>query len=266
MTRKKRNTSMQPHAAVATLEDSHWSHWRARQRALETLGKLEPTTLALYADAVVARLEDGFWNVQYWALKTLRMLEPATLAQYADAVVPRLEDFEWRVRKMALETLAKLEPTTLAQHAEAVVAKLEDSEWDVREVALETLAKLEPATLTQYAGVVLARLEDRCGRVRRVAYHALEMLPRYVRYATRGVDCNDLQSRSRALNHGQVEELRSRLLGRIKWYRCRIRLRVRSLSLYWYALPYRPSGPGHARDVEAWNHISTVRTDVHTAE
>ena len=116
-----------------------------------------------------------------------------------------------------------------------------------------TLAKLEPATLVQYAGVVVARLEDPSGQARAMACHTLEMLPRYVRYAIRGVDCNDLQSR--ALNHGQVEELRSSLLGRIAWYRCRIRLRVRSLSLYWYALPYRPSGPGHARDVEAWNHM-----------
>ena len=120
-------------------------------------------------------------------------------------------------------------------------------------MALETLAKLEPATLVQYAGVVVARLEDQDGQVRRMAYHTLEMLPRYVRYATRGVDFNDLQSR--ALNHGEVEELRSQLLGRIAWYRCRIRLRVRRISLYWYALPYRPSGPGHARDIEAWNHM-----------
>ena len=76
------------------------------------------------------------------------------------------------------------------------------------------------------------------------------MFPRYVRDATRFRELL-----YRALTYGQADELRSRLLGRVAWYRCRIRLRVRSLSLYWYALTYSPSGPGHARDVEAWNHM-----------
>ena len=49
--------------------------------------------------------------------------------------------------------------------------------------------------------------------------------------------------------------IRGRLLGRIAWYRCRLRLRVRRIALYWYALPYRPSGPGHARDMEAWGRM-----------
>ena len=97
-------------------------------------------------------------------------------------------------------------------------------------------------------------IRDSSWRVRRAAWNTLTMLPRYVRYAIRGVDCNELLSRE--LDHGEVEELRSRLLGRVAWYRCRIRLRVRSLSLYWYALPYRPSGPGHARDVEAWGQMN----------
>ena len=123
----------------------------------------------------------------------------------------------------------------------------------MREAALETLGKLEPAALAKHADAVLARLEDYSWRVRRAAWNTLTMLPRYVRYAIRGVDCNELLSRE--LDHGEVEELRSRLLGRVSWYRCRIRLRVRSLLLYWYALPYSPSGPGHARDVEAWNHM-----------
>ena len=208
---------------------------------------------SMQPDAVVARLDDSDSHVRRVAWETLAKLEPATLAQHAEAVVARLQDSVLDVRYWALTALAKLEPATLAQYAEAVVTRLEDSVWDVSEAALKTLGKLDPATLVQYAGVVVARLEDPSRQVRRVAYHTLEMLPRYVRYAIRGVDCKELQSR--ALNHGQVEELRSRLLGRIEWYRCRIRLRVRSLSLYWYALPYHPSGPGHARDVEAWNHM-----------
>ena len=37
-------------------------------------------------------------------------------------------------------------------------------------------------------------------------------------------------------------------------------MRVERLALYWYALPYRPNGPGHARDVEAWDRM-TVNQD-----
>ena len=53
--------------------------------------------------------------------------------------------------------------------------------------------------------------------------------------------------------------VRRRLLGRLAWYRCRLRLRVQRLALYWYALQYRPNGPGHARDVEAWDLMSGNR-------
>ena len=190
------------------------------------------------------------------ALETLAKLEPARLAQYAFAVVRRLEvedSDSWSVPISALETLGKLEPATLAQHADAIVARLEDSHSDVRKAALETLAQLKATTLAQHAGAAVARLGDPSRQVRATACHTLEMLPRYVRYATRGVDRKQLLSR--ALNHCEVEELRSQLLGRVAWYRCRIRLRARSLSLYWYALPYRPSDPGHARDLQAWNHM-----------
>ena len=50
--------------------------------------------------------------------------------------------------------------------------------------------------------------------------------------------------------------IRSRLRGRLGWYRYRLRMRVRRLALYWYALPYRPGGPGHARDVDAWRQLT----------
>ena len=200
-----------------------------------------------------SQLEDSYWFVRMRALRTLGKLDPATLAQHAGAVVARLEDSHCLVRVRALGTLGTLEPMTLAQHADAVVARLEDFHWLVRQAALETLAELEPMTLSQHAGVVVSRLEDQTGPVRAMACKALEILPRYVRYVTRGVDCNELLSR--ALDHGAYEHLRSQLLGRVAWYRCRIRLRARSLSLYWYALPYRPSDPGHARDLQAWNHM-----------
>ena len=212
--------------------------------ALETLGKLEPATLAQHADAVVYRLNDRAWYVRLGALQTLGKLEPATLAQHADAVLARLENYDYRVRKGALQTLGKLEPATLAQHADAVLARLEDEpepHAQVRKEALMTLAKLEPAKLAQYANAVLAMLEDVDHDVREEAMRTLRALPRFV---TRPGDFFDTRS------------LRSRLLGRLGWYRCRLPLRVQRVALYWYALPYRPSGPGHARVVEAWGRIA----------
>ena len=79
-----------------------------------------------------SQLEDSNRNVRNAALETLAKLEPSRLAQYAGAVVARLEDSHWSVRKLALETLGKLEPATLAQYAGAVVARLEDSHWERR--------------------------------------------------------------------------------------------------------------------------------------
>ena len=114
---------------------------------------------------------------------------------------------------------------------------------DVRLRALQTLFKLEPAMLAQHADAdaVLARLEDWDDDVREEAMRTLRALPRFF---TRPGDFFDTRS------------LRSRLLGRLGWYRCRLPLRVQRVAWYWYALPYRPSGPGHARDVEAWDRMT----------
>ena len=108
---------------------------------------------------------------------------------------------------------------------------------------MDTLGKLEPAKLAEHAGAVVARLEDSDERVRARALDLLRGLPRYV--SEHHVDIFDSRP------------VRSRLLGRLGWYRYRLRMRVRRLALYWYALPYRPSGPGHARDVEAWEQMNT---------
>ena len=163
------------------------------------------------------------------------------------ALVARLEDedSEWQERVHALKRLGMLEPATLAQFAVAVVARLEDTHWEVRKAALHTLGKLEPATLAQYANAVLNLLEDTRQleidgtriTMSALATRTLRGLPRFL---THGVDF-------------EAPNLRLRLLGRLGWHKCRLILRVRSHTLYWYALPYRPSGPGHARDVEAWN-------------
>ena len=106
-----------------------------------------------------------------------------------------------------------------------------------------TLGKLEPAKLAEHANAVVAKLEDSNENVREEALDLLRGLPRYI--SEHRVDIFDSRP------------VRSRLLSRLGWYRCRLRLRVQRLALYWYALPYRPSGPGHARDVEAWEQMNT---------
>ena len=201
-------------------------------------------------DFLLEELEDSDELVRRMALQTLGRLEPARLAQYANAVVARLEDSKLSVRGAALETLGALEPGTFAQHAHAVVAMLDEPFLCVRYKAVQTLGKLEAATLAQYANAVLNLLENPHlvrvdgtlttnvpTTVSAQAERTLLGLPRFV---THGVDFF-------------APDLRSRLLGRVGWYKCRLILRVKSHTLYWYALPYRPSGPGHARDVEAWN-------------
>ena len=212
---------------------------------MQALGQLDPTLLAQHAPAVAARLEDSDEAVQAQALQTLLALEPATFMLHACDVFPRLEGYaEWEVRCAALEKLGMLEPATIAQHAGPDVARLQDNAGLVRRAALHTLDKLQPATLVRHADAVVAVLEDPVRHVRQAAFDTLSALPCYV---TRGIDLTS-------------KALRSRLLGRAAWYRCRLRLRCwRGLALYWYALPYRPSGPGHARDVEAWNLMSGNR-------
>ena len=218
---------------------------------MEALRTLDPATIAQHAGAVVARLEDPDENFRLRALDTLSKLDLLPLAQHVDAVVRRLEDTDQLVRVQAVRLLGTLEPATLAQHADALVRRLEDTDGDVRRVALYTMEKLDPATITPHASAVIAMFEDSDLDVRMTAFDTLRALPHFI---TRYI----LPERVRwntSLFHGKCGLLRARLLGRLGWYRCRLRLRVRRLALYWYALPYRPNGPGHARDVEAWDRM-----------
>ena len=188
----------------------------------------------------------------------LGKLELAALTQRAHKVVAMLEDSNESVRHAALHTIDRFEPKVLAQHVDAVVAQLEVTNREVRGTALKMLRKLAPAALAPHANAVLATLGDTAvvttlpntsvndfyvrtaNTVRAFAMRTLRYLPKFV---THNVDF-------------EAANLRSRLLGRLSWYKCRLRLRVRSHALYWYALPYRPSGPGHARDVEAWDRMN----------
>ena len=257
---------------IARLESSYS---QSRKVALLVLGQLEPATLAQHADAVAARLEDSCLSVRRLALETLGKLEPETLqklepemiAQHADALVERLQDSdsESKERETALTMLGTLDPATLAQHADAVAARLEDSDIDmdilVRRAALKTLAKLEPATLAQHAGAVIARLEDFSVLVQCSAWDALRKLPHDIIFRKLphdiiwGIDFDSYKP----LNPRAFSYWLSKFSGRLRWYRFRIRWRVYRLVLYWYALPYRPSGPGHARDVAAWDRMNETR-------
>ena len=237
-----RKATLQRLGTVAGLERSNW--W-VRMVALMTLGQLEPAALARYSHVVTTFLRDPVRGVRIQGLKTLATLEPGALAQHAHAVVALLDDSSVYVRLRALQTLARVEQATLAQDAHTVVAMLDAPFEYERLAAVQTLGKLEPATLAQYANAVLDLLEEteqlevgeNLTTISVMAARTLRGLPRFV---THDVDFH-------------APDLRSRLLGRLGWYKCRLIMRVRSHVIYWYALPYRPSGPGHARDVGAWN-------------
>ena len=90
---------------------------------------------------------------------------------------------------------------------------------------------------------MFTRFEDDNGYVRCVAWSTLGALPRSV-FDPFLFD-----------PHDDDNCMRAEMMGRVGWYRLRLRLRLKCLLLYWYALPYRPSGAGHARDVEAWERM-----------
>jgi len=235
-------------AVAAMLEDEDRGHvWSA---ALETLARLEPAVLAQYADAVAAKLEEHeAFEVWSAALVTLARLEPPALAQYADAVVAKLEQMDYEVPHEvgmeALLTLQQLEPADLAPYASTVAYFLDHFGRAFCLQALWTLEKLEPATLAQHANAVIEQLEFAVP-VHTMAMYTLRGLPRFILT----VSILDLRP------------MRSRLLGRLAWYKFRLHLRAKHIALYWYALPYRPSGPGHARDVEAWGQLVENRDEL----
>ena len=108
---------------------------------------------------------------------------------------------------------------------------------------MKALGKLDPVRFAQYADFVIAKLKDRARHMRKAAKNTLRSaLPQAV---TRGVN----------LDSGVTGRLQLR--ARLRWYRHGLRLRQRGIGLYWYALPYRPGGAGHARDVEAWEQMNT---------
>ena len=259
-----RGSAQRIDALVRDLGDSDLRVYRAANKAL---GAMQPAALAPHADAIVSKLEDSDPHVRVAALFALQVMEPAVLAQHVDIVVPRLEDSDDRVSDSALLYLDGVEPATLARHAGAVLSKLHSEQANTRCLALVVLCNLEPAELVKHAHALLSMLDDHevisetCvgflnqlgldsvnvgDSVRDVAKCTIWGLPAFV-------TCDD--GFHRDFDPADCN-LRSRLLGRLGWYRCRLRLRVRRIALYWYALPYRPSGPGHARDMAAWDQMN----------
>ena len=272
---------------VAMFEDSSGI---VRQFALQAIGKLEPAALAQHVNAVLARLEDHDGIVRLFALQTLSNLTLSELALYADAVVEMLVDDSHHVREVAWAVLYKLGPATIAQHVDTVVDILEDSIAedddlydDTRQYALLTLGKLESATLAPYAEKVIwildifgaemiQHLSEMALEVldklepATLAQHAAALIAVFVQgnfeaFGLRGEAMRLLRKlpcyliRDFDFDDSTFAYLQPRLLRRQGWYKLRLRLRVERLALYWYALPYRPSGPGHARDVEAWDRM-----------
>ena len=129
-------------------------------------------------------------------------------------------------------------------------------------LACNALAKLAPASYAQHACAVIARLIDSDEKVRYVAANTLaDALPPYVARNSRlrllsSLSCPAIPMSMAPNDRGRFhQDVRSRLLGRLAWYNYRLRVRVKRIALYWYALPYRPTGPGHAREVAAWDQM-----------
>ena len=250
-------------AVVTTLAPPDWlsgySHadiTATRTAALETLGKLDPPVLAQYADAVAKLLTNPSLEgsdaekVQARAMDTLAKLEPAALARHADAIVAMRRDASERTRTWVWSTLRTLDPAAIAKYADDVmICILEEEDESVRLCAMETLCRLDGAALAQHARFFTRPLIN-CTRFRELALLALrDRLPHVI---TRGMD-SEIEMALTGEDEDEFELVGLQIMARVRWYRLRLSLRVKRLALYWYALPYRPSGAGHARELEAWD-------------
>ena len=142
-------------------------------------------------------------------------------------------------------------PTNLAQRTGASLVLLLRRPY-LRMEALRILGKLEPAILAPHAIAVCEMFVASDWKVRVEAVRTLRALPHFI---TRGVNFDLQEARAGEMDGFNLGDLRRHVVGRLGWYKCRLRLRVRSLVFHWYALPYRPSGPGHAREVKAWDQM-----------
>lgn len=163
-----------------------------RLDALEKFSGNNMETVARYAPAVIARLEDDDARVRTAALKVLRRQTPEALAMHAPAVIAKLNnDVDESVRTEASKTLARLDLTVFAQHvkkltrdalvlhAATVAAMLKDPIVDVRQAAMQTLDLVgqQYDELDQHAlEAVAAMLKDPDEIIKTVAFDVLSNL------------------------------------------------------------------------------------------
>ena len=104
-------------------KDARDERWLQSWQARRWLHTMRPDSIEQHVDDVVAMLVDEYYDgcTRVLALETLGKLEPATLAQHTHAVVARLYDRPAHVRRAALLTLGKLGPANLAPHAALLV-------------------------------------------------------------------------------------------------------------------------------------------------
>ena len=141
--------------------------------ALDVLDRLEPSAVALHAEAMLARLEATDAGLRYRVVEVLATLEPAALELVAPSVHAWVAHRDEGVRRRAVELLGKLEPAALARSMEHILPALDDEDDDVRLVATEALCKLLtltlPLTLTLTLNLPLAELNPNPNPNRRCA-------------------------------------------------------------------------------------------------
>lgn len=151
-----------------------------RERALETMGKLDAAVLIKYtADLFSMGVHDTDYNVRRIANETLDKLEPGAVAH---VVVDPLRDTDQLrgtsvgVKNNALRILQKLGPVLLRHYTDIVVYLLRDSDEDVRQMAAAALRGLDPVDLELSAHEVAPLIADMSYSVRSVALCTLGRL------------------------------------------------------------------------------------------
>ena len=128
-------SALVPHAAAIAAKLLHPNELKVRRAAEEVLHNLQRELLDSQQGRDVMASQAAFWleshepNLRKWAVETLGKLTPSQFAVYATAIVAKLEDSDWRVQKAALAQLGKLDSALLAQHAAALL-KLDSSDVD----------------------------------------------------------------------------------------------------------------------------------------
>lgn len=147
---------------ISLLKEKRETWWRARNLALEVLGKFlvfdltptektSPEALKEHVGAILVCLKDDVWDVAHpesinkstrlAALETLKNLSPEVLKEYVGEVIPFLKDEKDFVRKAALDVLLGLYREDLDECVGAILPLLEDpTELEhVRKAAREIL-------------------------------------------------------------------------------------------------------------------------------